>query len=93
MTNIPDQDYQQRASWRRLTVFSLIFIAMTAAGLYAVYDQFAGRSVTFDTRLVSPQALASIIGLLVVYFVSDGLRLHFHLADARPKRIIDAEFT
>ncbi|MBJ7276540.1 flippase-like domain-containing protein [Marinobacter salarius] len=79
MTNIPDQDYQQRASWRRLTVFSLIFIAMTAAGLYAVYDQFAGRSVTFDTRLVSPQALASIIGLLVVYFASDGLRLHFTL--------------
>lgn len=79
MTNRTDQEYQQRASWRRLTVFGLIFVAMTAAGLYAVYDQFAGRSVTFDQRLLSPQALLSVLGLLTVYFVADGLRLHFTL--------------
>ncbi|HEY9118161.1 MAG TPA: TIGR00374 family protein, partial [Marinobacter sp.] len=79
MTTNPDQDYKQRASWRRLTIFSLLFIAMTAAGLYAVYDQFAGRSVSFDERLVSPQALISIIALLIVYFSADGLRLHFTL--------------
>lgn len=52
---------------------------MTAAGLYAVFDQFAGRTITFDTRLLEPTTLASIGLLLLVYFVMDGLRLHFTL--------------
>ncbi len=60
-------------------MFSLIFIAMTAAGLFAVFDQFAGRTITFDARLLEPATLASIGLLLLVYFVMDGLRLHFTL--------------
>lgn len=60
-------------------MFSLIFIAMTAAGLYAVFDQFAGRTITFDLRLLEPATLASIGLLLLIYFVMDGLRLHFTL--------------
>ncbi|MBW4934221.1 lysylphosphatidylglycerol synthase transmembrane domain-containing protein [Marinobacter sp. F4206] len=79
MTDSTESDYSKRTSWRRLTVFSLIFIAMTAAGLYAVYDQFAGRSITFDPRLIAPSTLLMAGLLLLVYFLSDGLRLHFTL--------------
>ncbi|WP_298448726.1 lysylphosphatidylglycerol synthase transmembrane domain-containing protein [uncultured Marinobacter sp.] len=70
---------QHPASAKRLALFSLLFIALTAAGLYAVYDQFAGQSISFDTRLIAPQTLTALTGLLLVYFVSDGLRLHFTL--------------
>ncbi|MCM0613068.1 flippase-like domain-containing protein [Marinobacter sediminum] len=79
MTDSSDSDYSKRTSWRRLTIFSLIFIAMTAAGLYAVYDRFAGRSITFDPQLIAPSTLLMAGLLLLVYFVSDGLRLHFTL--------------
>lgn len=71
--------YQKRTSVKRLILFSLLFIVLTAAGLYAVYDQFAGRSISFDTRLIAPQTLAAVTALLLVYFISDGLRLHFTL--------------
>lgn len=57
-------------------VFSLLFLALTFAGLYTVYDQFAGRSITFDDRLIAPGTLLAAAGLLLVYFVSDGLRLY-----------------
>jgi len=79
MTDSTDVEYSKRTSWRRLALFSLIFIGLTAAGLYGVYDQFAGRTLTFDTRLVSAQTLAAVAGLLLVYFTADGLRLHFTL--------------
>ncbi|PCM45007.1 lysylphosphatidylglycerol synthase transmembrane domain-containing protein [Marinobacter sp. ANT_B65] len=79
MTDNTDTSYQQRTSARRLVLFSLLFVALTAAGLYTVYDQFAGRSISFDTRLVSPQTLLAVTALLLVYFISDGLRLHYTL--------------
>lgn len=79
MTDSTESDYSKQTSWRRLTVFTLIFVAMTAAGLYAVYDQFAGRSLTFDSRLIAPSTLVMAGLLLAVYFVSDGLRLHYTL--------------
>ncbi|MCK2148631.1 flippase-like domain-containing protein [Marinobacter alexandrii] len=79
MTDPSESDYSKQTSWRRLAVFSLIFIAMTAAGLYAVYDQFAERSLTFDPRLIAPTTLLMVGLLLLVYFLSDGLRLYFTL--------------
>lgn len=79
MTDSTDTDYSQRTSGRRLAIFSLLFVALTAAGLYTVYDQFAERSINFDPRLIQPGAVLSIIGLLLAYFVSDGLRLYFTL--------------
>ncbi|SOB78206.1 hypothetical protein SAMN04488490_4068 [Marinobacter sp. LV10R510-11A] len=79
MTDISDTSYQQRTSARRLILFSLLFIVLTAAGLYTVYDQFAGHNISFDTQLIAPQALAAVAALLLVYFISDGLRLHFTL--------------
>lgn len=79
MTETTDINYSSRTSWPRLAVFSLLFVGLTAAGLYTVYDQFAGRSITFDPRLIRPGAVLSIIGLLLIYFLSDGLRLYFTL--------------
>ncbi|MDO6442769.1 lysylphosphatidylglycerol synthase transmembrane domain-containing protein [Marinobacter sp. 2_MG-2023] len=79
MTDNIDTSYQPTTSARRLTLFSLLFILLTAAGLYAVYDQFAERSISFDARLIAPQTLVAIGALLLVYFISDGLRLHFTL--------------
>ena len=65
MTNSTDSNYQKRTSWRRLTAFALLFVAMTGAGLYAVYDRFAGRSFQFDDRLLSPALLLPVAALLV----------------------------
>lgn len=66
-------------SLKRLVVFTLVFLALSAAGTWVVYDQVAGRSLTFDTDLLSPAVLATVTALLAVYFVSDGLRLHHTL--------------
>ncbi|WP_417543761.1 lysylphosphatidylglycerol synthase transmembrane domain-containing protein [Marinobacter sp.] len=79
MTDKTDTSYQPRTSARRLILFSLLFIVLTAVGLYAVYDQFAERSISFDIQLIAPQALVAVAALLLVYFISDGLRLHFTL--------------
>ncbi|KAA1176029.1 flippase-like domain-containing protein [Marinobacter salinexigens] len=79
MTESSDHDYSKQTSWRRLIVFSLIFIAMTAIGVYTVYDRFAGRSFSFDTQLLNPTTLILATALLLVYFLSDGLRLHYTL--------------
>lgn len=77
MTSPAETQYRSRTSGRRLAIFTLLFMVMTAAGLYAVYDQFAGRSLDFDPRLVAPGTLAAVAGLLLVYFSADGLRLYF----------------
>ncbi|MDX1818984.1 MAG: lysylphosphatidylglycerol synthase transmembrane domain-containing protein [Marinobacter sp.] len=79
MTDSTDIDYQKRTSWRKLSVFGLVFVALTAAGLLTVYHQFADRSFTFDARLIAPETLLSLGGLLLVYFASDGLRLYYTL--------------
>lgn len=79
MTTPVEEEYRSNASGKRLAIFTLIFIVMTAAGLYAVYDRFAGRSFSFDTRLLAPESLAAIVALLLVYYTADCLRLHFTL--------------
>lgn len=79
MTENTDTSYQNRTSTRRLILFSVLFIALTVVGLYAVYDQFAERSISFDARLIAPKTLVAVVALLLVYFISDGLRLHFTL--------------
>lgn len=68
-----------RLPWRRFLLLGLLFVALTAAGLYAVYDRFAGKTVDFDQRLLHPLTLLAVVGLLTVYFLSDALRLHFTL--------------
>lgn len=64
---------------RRLAYFGLFFVVLTAAGAWAVFDHFAGRSVAFDRRLLAPSVLAAAAVLLALYFLTDGLRLHYTL--------------
>lgn len=66
-------------SLKRLALFSLLFLALSALGTWVVYDQVAGRSVTFDGALLSPPLLGACALLLLVYFAADGLRLHHTL--------------
>lgn len=67
------------SSRRRLVLFGLLFVVFTALGAWAVFDQFAGREVRFDHRLLAPHVLAAAAALLAVYFLADGLRLHYAL--------------
>ncbi|NWO04125.1 MAG: flippase-like domain-containing protein [Alteromonadaceae bacterium] len=79
MAEDTEDSYQQQASSKRLLAFGVLFLLLTGAGLWAVYDRFAGRSFQFDTRLLSPGLLAAVVALLAVYFISDGLRLYYTL--------------
>ncbi|QSP94866.1 flippase-like domain-containing protein [Marinobacter salinisoli] len=79
MTTPKEHDDAQQTSGRRLVLFSLLFLVLSAAGLYTVFDRFAGRSVSFDTRLLEPTTLLAAAVLLLIYFVSDALRLYYTL--------------
>ncbi|MFW5824374.1 MAG: lysylphosphatidylglycerol synthase transmembrane domain-containing protein [Marinobacter sp.] len=85
--------YPQRpsASGRRLLLFTLLFLLLTAAGLWVVHQQLADRDVTFDSQLLTPWTIASVGGLLLLYFSCDGLRLYATLRvlgyRVRPKAI------
>ncbi len=70
---------QPHTSAGRLLTLACLFIGFAALGTWAVYDQFAGQSLSFDRRLLHWSTLLPIAGLLLVYFVADGLRLHFTL--------------
>lgn len=58
---------------------AMFFLGMTAAGFAALSAIFEEAPPRFDARLVQPEALASILLFLLVYFASDGLRLYFVL--------------
>ncbi|MDV6316413.1 lysylphosphatidylglycerol synthase transmembrane domain-containing protein [Idiomarina sp. HP20-50] len=79
MTASAEEEKQYKASWKRLTLFSLLFILLTVAGFYAIYDHFSGRSLTFDARLLSPPVIGAVLLLLGIYFTADGLRLYYTL--------------
>jgi len=70
---------QKGTSGKRLALFSLLFVALTGVGLYTVYTHFAGKSLSFDNRLLEPATLLPLAALLAVYFSTDALRLHFTL--------------
>jgi len=67
------------AGFKRLLLFTGLFLLLTAAGVYAVYGAVAGHAFAFDARLLSWKVLAPVIALLLVYFLADGLRLHYTL--------------
>lgn len=71
--------YPARTSWRRLALFSLLFIGLTFAGLYTLYARVADHTLSFDPKLLDPTLLLALLLLLVVYFTSDGLRLFYTL--------------
>ncbi|MFP4252079.1 MAG: lysylphosphatidylglycerol synthase transmembrane domain-containing protein [Guyparkeria sp.] len=64
---------------RRLLWFALLFIGLSAAGIWAVYSQVAGHEIVWDSRLLGWQLILASLALMLVYFVADGLRLWFTL--------------
>ncbi len=70
---------QPGTSVGRLVALACLFVGFAALGTWAVYDQFAGQSLSFDMRLLQWSSLLPIAVLLMVYFAADGLRLHFTL--------------
>ncbi|HEY9018174.1 flippase-like domain-containing protein [Thiomicrospira sp.] len=58
---------------------AVLFIALTALGVLSVYLQVEGARWQWDNALLNPVFLVSAIGLLLVYFAADGLRLWFTL--------------
>ena len=60
-------------------ISAAVFVSLTVAGFAVVSAIFGGTLPRLDPRLVAPQGLALILGFLVVYFLSDGLRLYFVL--------------
>ena len=60
-------------------LYVLLFLGLSAGGFAALSVVFNGPPPRFDSRLVQPEALAFIMFFLLVYFVSDGLRLYFVL--------------
>ena len=79
MTASVEEEKQYKASWKRLALFSVLFVLLTVAGFYAIYDHFSGRSLTFDFRLFAPEVLSVTVLLLLIYFSADGLRLYYTL--------------
>jgi len=68
--------------WGRPTawfVSAILFLGLTAAGFAMVSKIFGGTFPNFDFRLLQPTALFFILAFLLVYFLSDGLRLYFVL--------------
>lgn len=61
----------------RLLLFAALFLALSGAGTWAIYAEFAGRELAFDARLLDGRLLTAVVALLLVYFAADGLRLYF----------------
>ncbi|WP_207132191.1 flippase-like domain-containing protein [Halorhodospira neutriphila] len=61
----------------RLLLFAALFLALSGAGTWAIYAEFAGRELALDARLLDGRLLAAVAALLLVYFAADGLRLYF----------------
>jgi uncharacterized protein (TIRG00374 family) len=68
-----------RQSKLRLLGFGCLFVALSAAGIYAIHSRVADRNVDFDGRLLSWPVLIGVAILLCVYYLADGLRLHYTL--------------
>lgn len=79
MAHHPDISRQPDTSARRLAGFLALFLVLSGLGTWAIYDRFAGRAIAFDDRLLAPDFLLAALGLLLIYFLADGLRLHFTL--------------
>ena len=70
---------QQPVSWKRLSIFAALFLALTLAGFFTVFEHFSGRSLTFDWRLLDAGFITACLTLLLIYFVADGLRFYYTL--------------
>lgn len=66
-------------SWKRLSLFAALFVALTLAGFFTVFEHFSGRSLTFDWQLLRPEFIGACLLLLGIYFTADGLRFYYTL--------------
>lgn len=76
---MPINTEKQPIAWKRLLIFSGLFVVLTALGFYSIQQFFQGAELQFDSQLLQPTVLLSLLALLTVYFASDGLRLYFTL--------------
>lgn len=63
----------------RLALFALLFMLLSAAVPYTLYQQLDGQPLRLDERWLSIPFLGACAALLLIYFSSDGLRLFFTL--------------
>lgn len=78
----PDKSFAGRVRSRRPTVWlvsAIVFIGLSGLGLWVAAKLTGGTLPRIDRRLFEPDALALIAGFLIVYYLSDGLRLFFVL--------------
>lgn len=77
----PEDPYKRKPLYfgPRMVWFSLLFIGLSALGIYVVYSRVAGRSFEWDDRLWSAPVVLGSLMLLLLYYISDGLRLWFTL--------------
>jgi len=71
----PAEEQNTTLNIKRLIRFSLLFIFLSALGVYAVYSQVSSQTITWDTRLLSVSFIVKITILLILYFFMDGFRL------------------
>ncbi len=83
---MPDNKSIEVASQRRAgrkpiiwLMSAALFLGLTATGFAVVFTIFGSTPPRFDMRLLEPKAIILILAFLVIYFLSDGLRLYFVL--------------
>lgn len=74
-----DKQQPQPISWKRLSLFAALFVGLTLAGFFTVFEHFSGRNLSFDGQLLKPGFVGACLLLLVIYFVADGLRFYYTL--------------
>lgn len=65
---------------KRLSLYFLlagVFFLISFFTIYFIHRYFAGGSILLDSRLLSPNVIAGLVALLGLYYLADGLRLHF----------------
>ncbi|WP_211209284.1 lysylphosphatidylglycerol synthase transmembrane domain-containing protein [Hydrogenovibrio halophilus] len=62
-------------SARQWLGMALLFLGLTGLGVLSVYWQVEGVRWQWDNALLAPTFLLAALGLLLVYFAADGLRL------------------
>ena len=74
-----DKQQPQPISWKRLSLFAALFVGLTLAGFFTVFEHFSGRNLSFDGQLLKPGFVGACLLLLVIYFAADGLRFYYTL--------------
>ncbi|MDZ7825837.1 MAG: lysylphosphatidylglycerol synthase transmembrane domain-containing protein [Gammaproteobacteria bacterium] len=77
--SIPDPAVAAPPDLRRLLWATLLFLALGGLGIWVIQARIGGPAVVWDARLLQGSVVASLAGLLLLYWIADGLRLWFCL--------------